>query len=96
MDEERLADALAEMGANPVRLKRIFQRLLDAHNSDADDVTLLYVTRLRQSGQERVLRSLAQTDSSLIRLLIECLVGRRSWRTESEKQQAQFLESLVA
>jgi len=94
MDEEGLAQALVDMGVNPPRLKKIFQRLLDAHQSDADDVALLYVQKSRQ--KEPQLRALAQADRELIDLLVECLTGGTfSWVTPEEKQAATYLKGLV-
>lgn len=95
LDEEGLADALVEMGANSPRLKKIFERLRDAHNSDADDVTLLYVQKMRKAGREPQLRIMAQEDPPLIDLLVHCLSGGKlSWVTGEEKQAAEFLRGL--
>ena len=96
MDEARLADALVEMGNNPNRLHGIFQRLLDAHWSDQDDIALAYVKKMRAKGREGVLRTMARTKPDLIRLLIQCLVGGTlAWRTGEEKAQAEFLKTLI-
>ncbi len=47
MDEDGLADALAAMGPNTPRLLKIFEHLDANHNSDADDVAVRYVARIR-------------------------------------------------
>ncbi|MGL4320578.1 MAG: hypothetical protein ACRCS3_06910 [Paracoccaceae bacterium] len=66
MDEVGLAKVLVKMGSNAPRIRRIFERLRDAHYTDRDDVAVHYV---EQSTSER-LRSLKQADPKLIDLLI--------------------------
>ena len=96
MDEKGLAEALRDMGENPGRLHGIFQRLDAAHFSDKDDVTVLYVQKMRAAGKERILRSMARTKPALIKLMIKCLTGGTfNWTSAEEKKQADFLKSLL-
>ena len=66
LDEVGLAKTLVKMGSNAPRIRRIFERLRDAHYTDRDDVAVHYV---EQSTSER-LRTLKQADPKLIDLLI--------------------------
>jgi hypothetical protein len=69
MDEEGLAAALVKMGPNADRLRRIFIRLRDAHQTDSDDVTMHYVER----APVTLLRAVKQVDPGLINLMIKLL-----------------------
>ncbi len=69
MDEVGLASALIKMGPNAPRLRRIFERLRDAHQTDSDDVAMHYTERAPVS----LLRSVKQADAGLIQLLIKLL-----------------------
>ncbi len=96
MDEDGLAQAMVEMGVNPSRLQGIFERLLKRHNSDADDVALLYVQKMRKSGRENQLKFIATENKKVIQLMIECLTGGTfSWVSGEEEQAAQFLKGLI-
>lgn len=87
MDEEGLAQYLIRMGNNPPRLKRIFERLRDAHWSDSDDVAYEYVRRAPDS----LLRSLKGSDRTLIDLLIQLLES--GWTSGSEREQINRLRA---
>lgn len=96
MDEDGLAQAMVEMGVNPSRLQGIFERLLKRHNSDADDVALLYVQKMRTAGREHQLKSIARENKRVIELMIECLTGGTiSWVAGEEKQAATYLKGLI-
>ncbi|WP_425093583.1 hypothetical protein [Tropicimonas sp. S265A] len=47
MDERGLARALFDMGSNLQRVRKVFARLSQTHQSDVDDVALLYVESIR-------------------------------------------------
>ena len=95
MDEDGLATAMKDMGNNPNRLHGIFKRLDDAHWSDKDDITLLYIQKMRKTGGESTLRMMAKTKPALIDVMLECLVGGTfTWNTAEEKKQGDFLRSL--
>lgn len=95
MDEAGLAQAMVDMGANPRRIEGIFERLLKRHNSDADDVALLYVQKMRNTGRSDQLKMMAMENKKVIQLMIECLTGGISWVTGEEKQAAEFLKGLI-
>ncbi|MGL5008852.1 MAG: hypothetical protein ACRC6I_03155 [Paracoccaceae bacterium] len=69
MDEEGLASALVKMGPNAPRVRRIFERLRDVHQTDSDDIAVHYV----EAAPVSLLRSLKQADGGLIQLLIALL-----------------------
>lgn len=97
MDEDGLAQAMVEMGVNPPRLQGIFERLLKRHISDADDVALIYVKKMRSSGREEQLKSIARANKKVIELMIECLSGGTfHWVTSEEKEAAIYLQGLIA
>ncbi|MGH1367520.1 MAG: hypothetical protein ACRBCL_02815 [Maritimibacter sp.] len=92
MDEEGLATYLVGIGNNPPRLKRIFQWLDDKHNSDADDVAVLYSAKMRRS-HDTTLKAIAQADKSVIQLLIKCM--REGVTFSDEKKEIAHLETLI-
>lgn len=70
MDEAGLVKYLVKQGNNAPHIKRIFERLRDAHQTDSDDVAVLYVEALLDPQ----LKLLKDSDSCfLIALLIELL-----------------------
>lgn len=92
MDEEGLANYLVRVGNNPTRLKSIFKWLDDKHNSDADDVAVLYAEKMRRS-HDAVLRTIAQADKGLIELLIKCM--DEGWTAADEKREIDYLKTLI-
>jgi len=72
MDEKGLASYLSKMGNNPRRLKKVFEWLDKHHNSDADDVAVIYA-KLMRTKHAPTLKALAQSDKSFITLLIKCM-----------------------
>jgi hypothetical protein len=71
MDEAGLADALAAMGGNLSRVRKIFEHLRANHNSDIDDVAVLYVDRVSRSGGLSAVKS----DRALTELLVSVMEG---------------------
>jgi hypothetical protein len=69
MDEDGLASTLIKIGPNAPRLRKIFERLRDVHQTDSDDVALAYVEKASVS----LLQALKQADANLIPLLISLL-----------------------
>ena len=69
MDEKGLAKFCASLGNNTDRLKRIFTRLQKHHESDSDDVAVLYVEQLT----DQQLGALQTTDPTFVRLLVDLL-----------------------
>ncbi len=88
MDEEGLAKFLVSLGPNPQRLRPIFERLRDMHQTDSDDVALAYV----QAAPKPVLQALKRTDPGLITLLIGLL--NSGWTAADEKRAIAVLEGL--
>lgn len=93
MDEKGLAKALADMGPNADRLLPIFERLDSAHKGDSDDVVMHYLQRLRATGRESVLRTMAKVKPELIRVLIKILDD--GWTTAEEKAAIEGLRKLL-
>lgn len=80
MDEAGLAGALHDMGSNMPRIYAIFQRLDEVHNSDVDDVALLYVERIRSnSSLVMAVRNHPQLRALLIRSLDEGFTTDREY-----------------
>ncbi len=69
MDEQGLAATLVKIGTNAPRLRRIFLRLREAHQTDSDDVAMHYT----EKASVTLLRSIKQVDPGLITLLIGLL-----------------------
>ncbi len=92
MDEEGLADYCVQIGNNPPRIKGIFERLMDAHWSDSDDVAHYYVEKMRRR-HDAVMRQLASADASLIRLLIRAL--DEGYTTDGEYAEMAYLNGLL-
>jgi hypothetical protein len=89
MDEEGLAKALAAMGGNTRRVLKIFEHLNDKHNSDADDVAVLYVGLVRKSPQTV---AALKADRPLVSLLVRIM--DEGWTSAEEKQAIAFLQAL--
>ena len=88
MDEEGLAKCLASMGGNTERVFTIFKHLDAHHNSDADDVAVLYVGHLMKSPG---LAAAVRADASLTALLIR--VMDEGWTSDDEKKAIAFLRA---
>ena len=88
MDEEGLAKCLAAMGGNVKRVADIFEHLDKHHNSDADDVAVLYVGHLKKSA---ALATAVKSDKRLTDLLIK--VMDEGWTSDDEKQAIAFLKA---
>jgi hypothetical protein len=88
MDEEGLASTLIRIGANAPRLRRIFERLRDVHQTDSDDVTEAYV----ESAPVALLRQIKQADAGLIQLMIALLESGATF--PGERQQINKLKAL--
>lgn len=88
MDEVGLADALVAMGGNTRRVLAIFEHLNDKHTSDADDVAVLYVERVKKSP---VLSAAVKADRPLTNLLVK--VMDEGWTSDDEKKAIAFLQA---
>lgn len=91
MDEKGLATYLTKMGNNPRRLKKIFEWLDKHHNSDADDVAVIY-SKLMRTKHAATMKALANADKSFITLLIKCM--DEGWTASDEKKEIEYLKSL--
>jgi len=93
MDEEGLAKELVGMGNNQPRIRRIFEHLDKYHNSDVDDVALLYVNQLRsKKGDAQAKQFFATMKGGLVPLLIK--VMDQGWTAADEKECITFLKSV--
>jgi hypothetical protein len=93
MDEAGLAKYCVGIGNNPPRLKAIWTRLWDAHWSDRDDVTEIYVKTMR-TKHASVMKTIAAADRDLIKTMIRCL--ERGWTTGGERTEISYLQGLIA
>ena len=89
MDEEGLAKALAAMGTNTRRVLKIFEHLNKNHNSDADDVAVLYVDQVSRSPATK---AALKAERSLVDLLIRMM--DEGWTSAEEKKAIAFLRTL--
>lgn len=69
MDEAGLVKCLVRMGNNAPRIRRIFERLRDAHSTDSDDVAVQFVEAVTDAH----LKQLNNSEPNLINLLIQLL-----------------------
>ena len=92
MDEAGLAKYLVGIGHNPPRLKAIFKWLDDKHNSDADDVAVLYCKAMR-TQHPSTFAAIARDDKSLVELLIRCM--EEGWTSADEKTEIRHLKTLI-
>jgi len=83
MDEDRLAGALvARTQADPRLVLDAFALLAARYQSDADDVALSYVERIRARPGESPTRAALRRNPDLVRLLIEILTSGYAGRDE--------------
>jgi len=88
MDEEGLAKCLAAMGGNVKRVADVFEYLDENHNSDADDVAVLYVGHVKRSP---ALAAAVKSDARLTNLLVK--VMDEGWTSDDEKAAIAFLRA---
>jgi hypothetical protein len=91
MDEKGLATYLSKMGNNPRRLKKIFEWLDKHHNSDADDIAMHY-SKIMRTKHTSVMKAIAQSDKSLITLLIKCMTEGVTF--SDERTEINYLKTL--
>jgi hypothetical protein len=92
MDEAGLAKALVRMGHNMPRVQHVFEHLSADHNSDVDDVALLYVEELQHVPEgPGILQSIA-ADRELLSLLIRSM--EEGWTSGRERHAIEFLQHL--
>ena len=89
MDEAGLAKCLAKMESNLPRVTKVMDHLDKHHNSDADDVAVLYVEEIKKNQQ---MRSNLKTNPTLVNLLIKVL--DEGWTSSEEKEAINWLRSL--
>jgi hypothetical protein len=92
MDEEGLAQALVqEVGTNTSLALRVFVRLDEHYNSDADDVAEIYVNEVRRRGG--ALLASVRGNRELVQRLIK--VMGEGWTSGGEKDCIKFLRGLL-
>ncbi|MEQ1827166.1 MAG: hypothetical protein ABL921_14520 [Pirellula sp.] len=89
MDESGLAKCLASMESNLPRVAKVVEHLDKHHNSDADDVSLLYVQEVKKSPR---MRSILKSNSTLVKLLIKTM--DEGYTSSEEKEAIQWLKAL--
>lgn len=82
MDEDGLACGLACLHFNLERVYRIFEHLNECHNSDADDIAVRYVTRLKERHPSTL--AVLRKDEKLKHLLIRILKEGVTWSDEAK------------
>jgi len=83
MDERRLAGALVgRTQADPRLVVEVFALLASRYQTDADDVAVLYVERIRARPDESPTRAALRSNPELVRLLIEILTAGYTGRDE--------------
>ena len=87
MDEEGLAKCLAAMDTNMRRVRKTFEYLDKNHNSDADDVAVIYVNQIKSSPT--IVKALS-ADRDLVNRLIKIL--DEGWTTAEEKAAIAWLK----
>lgn len=94
MDEDGLANALIEMSKNTQRVEKIFEHLDKDRNSDADDVALLYVKKLRADVRKHgpAIRAL-QLNGKFRKLLIRIL--DEGWTSGDEYDAIGWLKGVL-
>jgi hypothetical protein len=92
MDEDGLADALVAMRGNLPRVQAIFEKLEKSHNSDSDDVAVLYVEKLQASPHRSVIVNALKQHPSLKSKLIQLM--EEGWTGADEKAAIEFLKKI--
>ena len=89
MDEAGLAKAIFKsFGTNTVMVHKVFTRLDNKFNSDADDVVMHYISEVKRSGGGIQLLAIKK-DSKLLMLFKSIL--NSGWTTTSEKNALTYL-----
>jgi len=89
MDEAGLAKCLAAMETNLPRVTKVIEHLDTYHNSDADDVAVLYVQEVKKKPN---MRTALKSNPTLIKLLIKTL--DEGWTSAEEKNAIDWLKLL--
>ncbi len=92
MDEEGLAEAMVAMDTNIPRVQAILEHLDKKHNSDADDVALLYVQKLQKAGNKTQIAHAIRSTPAFRQLLTR--VMDEGWTSSEEKSAIAFINSL--
>lgn len=79
-----------KFGTNSGKLFKVFTRLKDSFSSDADDIALLYINKVKKGNVNQ--RLTLSNDLQLRKLLINIL--ERGWTNDDEKQAINYLNSL--
>ncbi len=97
IDTEALATLLFNEGNNPARVTAVFERLVDVHWGEDDDVALSYCRKMRQHAQ-LIMRTMARDGISgraFVEILVTCLVKRTPFATADEEAMAEWVQSLA-
>ncbi len=92
LDEEGLADALVAMRGNLPRVQAVFDKLEKSHNSDSDDVAVLYVEKLQASPHRSAIVSALKLNPTLKNKLIQLM--DEGWTGADEKAAIAFLRGI--
>jgi hypothetical protein len=89
MDEEGLANCLVSMGTNLRRIHKIIEHLHHYQNSDADDVVVLYIQKIRN---DTAIRNALRQSKNTVELMIQTL--EEGYTSSDEKEAISWLKSL--
>lgn len=98
INTEALASLLFDEGNNPRRIASVFERLVEVHWGEDDDVALAYCRKMKQQAQ-LIMRTMARDSISgraFVDVLVTCLVGRTPFATAEEEAMAEWVQSLAA
>jgi hypothetical protein len=98
IDTEALATLLVKEGNNPARIAAVFERLIEVHWGEDDDVALSFCGKMKQLAPS-VMRAMVRdpmAGTRLVTALETCLVGRTLIATAEEESALRWVKSLQA
>ncbi len=92
LDKEGLAETLVGIGTHLPRVQAVFEKLDHSHNSDAEDLALLYVQKLQVSPQRSTIVSAFKQRPTLRNLPTRII--DEGWTSAEEKVAIEFLRTV--
>lgn len=95
IDPSLLAESLVQLGNNTIRIKGVFETLLDDRDRAADDVALRYGARQRRVAEMQMRRMINEPfhGEPLLNAMVACLKSGL-WTSKDEEEMATWLTSL--
>ncbi len=95
IDPAVLAESLVQLGNNTIRIKRVFETLLEDRERCADEVALKYATRQRRVAKLQMHRMINEPNHGkpLLDAMVGCLTSGL-WTSKDEEEMAAWLTSL--